>query len=99
MHQNIYVNALENPFNTKIPAIINRIPIISTNVGGLPALLQNNENAILVEKDDVEGMLNAIKEIIMNESKSRMLSMNAREYAEFFDWQNIKNTWSSILKK
>ncbi len=74
-------------------------PIISTNVGGLPALLQNNENAILVEKDDVEGMLNAIKEIIMNESKSRMLSMNAREYAEFFDWQNIKNTWSSILKK
>ena len=38
-------------------------PIVSTNVGGLSALLENNENAILVKKDDVEGMLNAIEEM------------------------------------
>ena len=32
------------------------LPIVSTNVGGLAYLLENNKNALLVKKNDISQM-------------------------------------------
>ena len=44
-----------------IEAIALCLPVVSTNVGGIPYLLEQNVNALLVEDDDVDGMTNQIK--------------------------------------
>ena len=36
------------------------LPVVSTNVGGIPYLLEHNVNALLVDDDDVDGMTNQI---------------------------------------
>ena len=55
MHKNIYVNALENPFNTKIPAIINKIPIISTNANFSPKNIEPaNATSAIPKPDQIE---------------------------------------------
>ncbi len=74
------------------------LPIVSTNVGGLPYLIENNKDGVLVEKENIESMTNAIMELVKNKKRALELVKNARKKAETFDWDNIKKEWIKILE-
>ena len=73
------------------------LPVISTNVGGIPFLLTHDENAVLVNDNDSEAMTNAIVDLIKNEKKTVLMSENARAFVEQMDWDNIKKKWRVLL--
>jgi glycosyltransferase involved in cell wall biosynthesis len=81
-----------------IEAMALGLPVISTNVGGIPFLLNDNENALLVSKNSVSEMVFAIQTIIENPKKTKAIVNNARLLSETFDWKNVKNNWNEILK-
>ncbi|QTE23059.1 glycosyltransferase family 4 protein [Polaribacter cellanae] len=70
--------------------------IVSTNAGGMPYLITNNKNGILVEKGNSKQMAREIIKII--KSNKIILATKAREEVENFGWNNVKNKWLSILK-
>lgn len=72
------------------------IPIVSTNVGGLPYLIDDGIDGILVPKDDPKEMSNAI--VRMLKTNDIHLAKNGREKVEKFSWHYVKNQWSSILE-
>ncbi|ARV05515.1 glycosyl transferase family 1 [Polaribacter sp. SA4-10] len=72
------------------------LPIVSTNVGGLPFLVENKIDGLLVDKENVDEMTNAIKAILNN--KYPNLAFNARQKVEGFSWGNNKEKWLEILK-
>jgi glycosyltransferase involved in cell wall biosynthesis len=74
------------------------LAVISTNVGGIPFLLSNNENALLVTDNSVSEMVSAIQTIIENPNKTKAIVNNARLLSETFDWKNVKLKWNEILK-
>jgi glycosyltransferase involved in cell wall biosynthesis len=80
-----------------IEAMALGLPVISTNVGGIPFLIDKNKDGILVDKNDVEGMVNAIKNYIENPLKSKEIAIKARRKVESFDWSIIKNKWLEVL--
>ena len=73
------------------------LPIISTNVGGIPYLLNDGKDSLLVNKNDIDGMYEKINEILDDNRKALVLSNNARRKVESFDWENVKKTWHSLL--
>lgn len=73
------------------------LPVISTNVGGIPFLLENQLTAILVKIANVEEMVNAIKQLCSNPHLAEKLSQNSRNISESFDWQEVKQKWNEIL--
>ena len=73
------------------------LPIISTNVGGIPFLLKNNENAILVNDKDSDHMANSIISLIEDQEKALMLSKKGRDFVEQMDWTVVKNQWNRLL--
>jgi glycosyltransferase involved in cell wall biosynthesis len=73
------------------------LPVVSTNVGGIPFLLQNNENALLVEDGDMLGMVSAIQQLIDDPEIAEKLSVAARAKAEKFDWEYIKKEFFEIF--
>ncbi|WP_130734332.1 glycosyltransferase family 4 protein [Flavobacterium sp. J27] len=73
------------------------LPIVSTNVGGLPFLLKNNENALLVNDRAVLEMYEAIDAIISNPIKGITLTFNARKLVESMDWDVVKEKWKALL--
>ncbi|MCI2228401.1 glycosyltransferase family 4 protein [Polaribacter sp. MSW13] len=79
-----------------IEAMALGLPIISTNVGGLPFLIDNTVDGVLVEKNNAMEMYKAIKNLIVNYDEKMVL--NAREKAESFSWQKNKTKWIQILK-
>ena len=72
------------------------LTIISTNAGGIPYLIDNNFEGVLVDKNDPEQMANAIIKLLKENNQE--LSINARKKAESFSWEIVKEAWFSILK-
>lgn len=71
------------------------LPVVSTNVGGMPFLVENNVDGVLVEKENVEAMTNAVKKLLTNGSTE--LVEKARIKAESFGWDHVKAKWFKIL--
>ncbi len=73
------------------------LPVVSTNVGGLPYLIQDGENGLLVEKNDVEGMSRVIVSLLKDIDKAKEISSNARHFVEQYDWQVVKQKWNKLF--
>jgi asparagine synthase (glutamine-hydrolysing) len=72
-------------------------PIISTNIGGLPYLIDDNTNGILMPADDENAFAGSIMEILNNPEKVNSLSRQARQKAELFTWSNLRENWLDLL--
>jgi glycosyltransferase involved in cell wall biosynthesis len=80
-----------------IEALALGLPVVSTSVGGIPYLLEDGKDALLVEKGNVLQMKDAVKSIIDDEKLASQLVINARKKAESFDWNKVKNNWNEVL--
>jgi glycosyltransferase involved in cell wall biosynthesis len=97
---NIFINTtnVDNTPVSVMEAMALGLPIVSTNVGGIPFLIENNTTGILVGKNNVNEMVKAIDTICENEETANYLAINARKQVEKFDWNNVKSLWDSILQ-
>ena len=69
--------------------------VVSTNAGGMPFLIDNGQEGVLVEKNDAQAMADAIVSTI--ENKPMDLCNNARLKAESFSSENVMKQWNAIL--
>jgi len=97
---NIFINTsfFDNMPVSLIEAMALGLPVVSTNVGGIPTLVNHNEEALLVDADNVIQMTKAVKRLIDNPEFVKTLTMAGRKKAEEFDWLSIKRKWQQILK-
>jgi len=73
------------------------LPIVSTRVGGIPYLLEDQKHALLVKPNDVKMMLKAIKNVIEHPLEAHQRTLWARQLVEDFDWKVIKDKWIRVL--
>lgn len=96
----IFINTtdVDNTPVSVIESMALGLPVVSTNVDGIPFLLKNKANALLVNKADSEGMYIAIIDLIVCPEMAVKMAINAREKAESFDWSVVKDKWKALLK-
>ncbi len=97
----IFINTtnVDNTPLSLIEAMALGMPVVSTNVGGVPFLVKNGVEAVLVEPENPEAMANAIKSLLQNPVLAKSLSINGRIKASQFDWEVIKEKWIKILRE
>ncbi len=71
--------------------------VVSTNVGGLPFLLEDGKDALLVPPDDAAAMAGAVRRVLEEPGLAALLSHNARRKAETFDWSEVLPAWERLL--
>lgn len=69
--------------------------IVSTNAGGMPYLIENGEDGILVDESSSEQMAAEIIRLMNLENIE--MGIKAREKAMQFDWNSIRNQWIKVL--
>jgi glycosyltransferase involved in cell wall biosynthesis len=74
------------------------LAVVSTDVGGIPFLLEDKKEALLVPDNDVEKMVDAIVNLLDNPVLFSQMIFKARQKAEQFDWQIVREKWMTILK-
>jgi glycosyltransferase involved in cell wall biosynthesis len=74
------------------------LPLVSTNVGGIPYLLTDKENALLVPDNDDKAMTEAILDLLNDNVKANQMAKNARTSIEQMDWNVVKEGWKRVLR-
>ena len=69
------------------------VPVIGTDVGGIPELITNDETGILVPPENPSKLAQAVNELLSDKEKSDKLAANGNTF--------VKNnmTWDVILPK
>ncbi|PTL98956.1 MAG: glycosyl transferase family 1, partial [Bacteroidetes bacterium] len=96
---NVFMNTtnFDNMPVSVIEAMALGLPVVSTNVGGMPYLIANQKDGLLVEPNDVEQMVDAILELYNNKVLAETIASNARQKVEQFDWAILKQQWFEVL--
>lgn len=97
---NVFINTtnFDNMPVSIIEAMALGLPIISTNVGGLPFLIKNNQDGILVNPKDANAFVKAIKYLQSNYEETNKMTLKAREKVADFNWEIVKKQWISIFQ-
>ena len=70
-----------------------KVPVIATNVGGIPELVVHQETGILVPPEDPEKLTIAINNLLDNDESRRNFADNA------FEFINKNFSWDVLLEK
>lgn len=79
-------------------AMAKGLPLIATRVGGLPELIENGVNGILIEPKDILGLAAAIELISLNPVIQRSLSIASLEGAEKYTLEVQMEKLACFLK-
>jgi glycosyltransferase involved in cell wall biosynthesis len=72
-------------------------PIIATNVGGIPEIIEDKSNGILVNPSALE-IAEALKELIEHEEFRKTLGEKNTRDAEKFSWKNIADKYVDLYE-
>jgi glycosyltransferase involved in cell wall biosynthesis len=73
--------------------------VVSTDAGGVPDLVDNEREALVVPRADSEAMAAAARRILSDSNLAATLSANGRRKAESFGWDVILPEWEELLVK
>ena len=84
----VFTSLNEGFGNVIIEAMACGLPIIGTRVGGVPSLVQDGVNGLLVNSDDAEALATAIQIIASNPEQRQSMASTNRKKAEYFTIDN-----------
>jgi glycosyltransferase involved in cell wall biosynthesis len=96
----IFLNTanLDNMPVSVLEALACGLCIVSTNVGGIPHLLDHQQDALLTTAGNADEMIAAVHQILADSELAASLSVNARFKAERFDWSVVVPAWQAVLQ-
>jgi len=97
----VFINTtnFDNTPSSLIEAMANGLCIVSTNVGGIPWLVEDGSEALLVPPNNSEAMVNAIRRVLSDPTLASTLSVNGRKKAETFDWSVVLPQWETLYRE
>lgn len=76
------------------------LPVIASNIGGLPELVRHDETGFIAEIGDIERMAKYTVDLLTNKKKYELFSHNARQRAiNYFDVSVIVPQYEKLYKR
>ena len=95
----INTNRIDNMPVAIVEACAMGLPVVSTDVGGIPDLLTNGDTGLLVESEDEAAMTAAILRLLRDPSLAARLSTNGRQLAERSSWNQVRLQWEAAFSE
>lgn len=74
------------------------LPIITTNVGGVPEVVKDGENGILVPAKNVRSLREKIEFLVLNKSERQKMGSQGVEIAKDFSWETVLEKYYLLTK-
>lgn len=89
----ISTNNIDNAPVSLIEFMAMGLPVISTNAGGISALIEDNVNGFLVPINDAKAMAEKIIELIEHRETAMRIARNAYVFSRKFDEEIVFEKW------
>lgn len=90
---------VDNMPNSVLEALACGLPVVSTNVGGVPFLVEHEKTALLVEPGDAEAMAESLIALHTDSTRSERLSKSGQELVQRFAWPEVKRQWLDLYRE
>jgi glycosyltransferase involved in cell wall biosynthesis len=97
---NIFINTThkDNTPVSLLEAMALGLPIVSTRVGGIPYLVEEDVDALCCEDGNADEMSTKIEELILNKEKTRNIITNARNKVEKkYNSEIVLQQWLNLI--
>lgn len=74
-----------------LEALASGVPVVSTDVGGIPFLVEDGKTALLVPPRDPERMAEAMLRVLRDESLRERMVQTGLNHARRFAWESVRD--------
>jgi glycosyltransferase involved in cell wall biosynthesis len=82
-----------------LEALASAVPVVSTDVGGIPYLVKHRDTALLVPVGDQSAMAGAALEILGDPNLSRRMTNAGRTLAQQYAWSTVRRTLLKLYQE
>jgi glycosyltransferase involved in cell wall biosynthesis len=95
----IFLNTtnVDNTPISVLEAMAGGLCVVSTNVGGIPHLVRNGVDALLVQPGDAAAMARHIERLVEDPELAERLSSAAYANASACDWRHVLTDWEALF--
>lgn len=96
---NVFINTtnLDNAPVSMLEAAALNLPIVSTNVGGIPYLFENNKEAILVNPNNEAAFSAAVTSLFGEKTTCKLMTENAMKKVIGMSWDYVEKEWLTLF--
>jgi glycosyltransferase involved in cell wall biosynthesis len=96
----IFLNTtnVDNTPVTVVEALASGLCVVTTSVGGIPYLVEDERDALLVAADDPRAMGDAVRRLLRAPTLAEQLSTQGRQNALARDWSLLLPRWERLLR-
>ena len=93
----VNTNRVDNTPVAVLEACAMGLPVVSTDVGGMPAMLQDGETGLLVGTDDDDAMADAILRLVRTPALAARLSAAGPRVARQAAWESVLPAYEALF--
>ena len=75
------------------------LPIVATQVGGIPFVVKDNETVLLSEYTDIDTFANNLQELLSNTAKRQFMAETAYMEAQKYTWKQIADAIRALFNQ
>jgi glycosyltransferase involved in cell wall biosynthesis len=97
----IYVQSprIDNMPLSVLEAFASGLPVVSTDVGGVPAILTHGIHGLLAADDDHEAIAGHLLTLLDSPDRARRLAAAAQETCRDYEWASAREGWLTAYEE
>lgn len=82
-----------------LEALASEVAVVSTNVGGVPFLVEHEKTALLVDPSRPEAMAKAVCQLLDDDNKIQQMAKSGLEQVKQYSWQSVSELWTQAYSE
>jgi glycosyltransferase involved in cell wall biosynthesis len=83
-------SVIDNMPNSVLEALASGVLVVSTNVGGVPYLVEDGKTALLVPPQDPDAMAQCVLRLVEDRALAARLRAAGKSYVEQYSWSSVR---------
>ena len=97
----IYIQTpdIDNMPASILEAFSSGLPVVATDVGGVPAILTDEVHGLLAPPDDADRVAAQVFRLLEDPALSRRLALAASEAVDAMVWERVRDQWAAVYRE